>query len=182
MKDPTKIPETLTVKTYCAPNDATNPGVGSALTSYASNAQVFGLDNGGSAKMPATFNLKGTSNTIIFADRYAKPTPKSSHAWYDTGATRTYIYPPAKGATPWSSILDPQFDPRGHNAKVIDETAQSFSPNALLVGVADGSVRFVSPTITKTFKVKGVDPDPSVWQWACNVRGALAEAVPPNGW
>ena len=182
MKDPTKVPDTLTIKQYCAPNDATNPGVGSALTSYASNAQIFGLDSAAPAKMPAIFALKGRSNTIIFMERYAKPDPKTSHAWYDTGATRTYVYPIAKGAIPWSSILDPQFDPSGHNAKIIDETAQSFSPKVLLVGVADLSVRAVSPTIVTTFKVKGVVPDPSAWQWACNVRGALAEELRPNGW
>jgi type II secretory pathway pseudopilin PulG len=181
MKEPTKVPDTMTIKTYCAPNDPTNPGNGAALTSYASNAQVFGVGDA-AAKIPATFNLKGTSNTIIFMERYAQGGPKLPHHWYDTGATRTYLYPPAKGDTPWTSIVDPQFDPRGKNAKVVDDTAQGFTRTTLLVGIGDGSVRAVSPTITTTFKVKGVDPDPTAWQWGCDVRGKLAEAPRPQGW
>ncbi len=181
LKEPAKVPDTLTVKTYCAPNDPSNPGAGSALTSYASNCQVFGLDNGGSAKLPGTF-LKGTSNTIIFMERYAQSGPKTPHRWYDTGATRTYLYPPAKGDTPWTSIVDPQFNPREKAAKISDDTAQNFSPNVLLIGIGDGSVRTASTSITTTFKVKGVDPDPSIWQWGCNVRGKLADAPAPQGW
>jgi hypothetical protein len=48
--------------------------------------------------------------------------------------------------------------------------------------MADGSAHTVVPGVTATFKAKGVAPDPTAWQWACTVRGALADAPPPNGW
>ncbi len=182
-KEPTKVPDTLTIRTYLAPLDPSNPGAGAALTSYASNANTFGLVNGGSTRYPAQFNTKGTSNCIIFMERYAKTGTKATHHWYDVGATRTYLYPVAKGAKPSSSIVNPQFGvPYTNEAQIIDDTAHSFEGTSLQVGLADGSARSVLRGVTATFKLKGVDPDPTVWQWACNLYGALGNAPTPDGW
>jgi hypothetical protein len=48
-----------------APLDRTNPGKNTTLTSYASNAALFGLQDGGSARYPKDFNKRGTSNAVI---------------------------------------------------------------------------------------------------------------------
>jgi hypothetical protein len=182
VENPTKVPDTVVIRTYIAPLDPSNPTT-TALTSYSSNAAIFDLKNGGSARYPAQFAAKGTSNTIIFMERYAKTGTKSSHYWYDIGATRTYLYPPTKGAMPWTSITDPQFGvPYTDEKRIVDDTAHSFSGTSVLVGLADGSVRSVLRGVTDTFKVKGVAPDPTVWQWACNVNGTLGDAPTPNGW
>jgi hypothetical protein len=181
-KEPTKVPDTMLIKTFVAPLDPTNSGK-TALTSYASNANVFGVDVGfATTRLPAAFRVKGTSNTILFMERYAKVGDKGSHYWYDTGATRTYLYPHVKGKIAWTSIVDPQFAPLAKGDKVSDDTAHGFQRRVLFVGLADGSVRAVDDSVTKTFKVKGIDPDPTTWQWACNILGGLNEAPPPPGW
>jgi prepilin-type N-terminal cleavage/methylation domain-containing protein len=85
------------IKTYACPSDPSMPAGGTALvrvppdsgsygwddtfalTSYAANAQVFGVTDAagrlsdwqGSARIPTTFQ-DGTSNTILIAERYAQ--------------------------------------------------------------------------------------------------------------
>ncbi len=185
MDKPTKVPETLTIKTYLCPFDPSCVKENTALTSYASNANIFGIGEKDTlVRYPSAFNQRGTSNTILFMERYAKTGTKSSHYWYDTGATRTYVYPPAKGDDPWTSIVNPQFGVTfdSTDPAVIDDTAHSFTGMTLDVGLGDGSARSVTPAITKTFKVDKIDTDPSVWQWACAIRGKLGIAPTPNGW
>jgi len=99
------------IKTYICPSDPTIPsdGIGSnvyvvwsdnpSLTSYAANAQVFGTVNfngqlittEGSAKMPANFQ-DGTSNTIMFAERYGVC------GYYQNSTS----YPPGSGGSVWN--------------------------------------------------------------------------------
>jgi hypothetical protein len=67
---------TETVKTYCAALDPTNPG-NQNLTSYASNAAVFGLGDGDrTIRHTDAFKQKGASNTILFMERYAVVGPE----------------------------------------------------------------------------------------------------------
>src|SRR5262249_29628971 len=65
------------LKVYMSPADPTMPADGIVMMmgspyggcSYASNSLVFGNQPGGSARIPATFR-DGTSNTIVFSQRY----------------------------------------------------------------------------------------------------------------
>jgi prepilin-type N-terminal cleavage/methylation domain-containing protein len=193
-KEPTKVPDTVVIKTFVTQMDSSNPG-NNALTSYASNANVFGVDVGKAfTRFPAAFSTKGTSNTILFMERYAKTNDNPCHYWYDTGEMRTYLYPPAKGNAPWSSIAYPLFGytpvnipdtfqspplPGKHSG---DATAHAFTAGGVQVGLGDGSVRRISHDLPRPFKAKGIDPDTTVWQWACNIRGRLADVPPPEGW
>src|SRR5947208_14297196 len=69
------------VKIYCAPGDTSNPGTGTLLTSYSANGAVFGLQSGGTARFPALFNAKGTTNVVIFHERFAQPQPLAGTLW-----------------------------------------------------------------------------------------------------
>ncbi len=69
------------VKVYVSPAD---PTIGDAkgFGSYAANAQVFN----GEPRQPTTFT-DGTSNTIAFAEHYARGCGQTSFMWFGTGPT-----------------------------------------------------------------------------------------------
>jgi hypothetical protein len=188
--DPTKIPETAVIRTYCSPLDPSND-CKAALCSYAANAAVFGMMNGGSARFPASFNVKGTSNTILFFEHYARPVVKAdgttvSNYWYSPS---TALYTGALdfgNPNAWQAIKNPQFnvpydgdDPRPDNG-----TAHGFVTDKLLAGLADGSVRVLTKDVTKlvSLPVGNERLRASPWQWACCVQGPLGAAPPPEGW
>jgi hypothetical protein len=179
-QDPTKVPETRNIKTYCAPLDQSNPGVNTNLCSYASNAQVFGLKDGGSVRFPTAFNAKGTSNTILFMERYAVVgAPGTRHTWNGRRDRENYLYPAAANVAAHEQIAAPQFGVAPSDAS--DETAHTFRGTILLVGLADGSVRklrsdVVRPLIYDEWQVA------TVWAWACTLDGPLGKAKVPAGW
>jgi len=90
------------VKIYAAPADPTNPGTGTILTSYCSNGACFGFANGGTARFPAVFNAKGTTNVVVIFERFAQPTTATtgsgSRAWTDTNVDVTFLYRIGSGA------------------------------------------------------------------------------------
>jgi prepilin-type N-terminal cleavage/methylation domain-containing protein len=155
---------TAPIKTYYAPLDSSTPGP-SELTSYAGNQAVFGTVPG--ARFPATFEPKGTSNTIVFAERFAKTRLIDiGHFWKGTSS---FIFgdscaPPVFGR-PFSSIT----------AFAQDRTAHSFDGHSLQVGLADGSVRALTSAAAGPYGPSGR----TVFNWACDPRTGL---VPPAEW
>ncbi len=94
----------VNIKTYVAPLDPSNPGT-LGLTSYASNALVFGLGgSNASVSYPSAFNQKGTSNTVLFMERFATianttNSITATHIWWNnaltistTGNASNYLY------------------------------------------------------------------------------------------
>jgi prepilin-type N-terminal cleavage/methylation domain-containing protein len=185
---------TQTVKTFCAPLDPSNPGVNTYLTSYASNAAVFGVfatgtapPNGGFARFPAVFNTKGTSNTVIFMERFAvigsTNSGSGAHPWPAVSTSQiagaNYVYSGAFniGANPPNAILPVVF---GLNPTTItiggstDTTATGFNATTCQVGLADGSARTVTTAVNQG--------NPSAWQWACSVTGTASIIPAPTGW
>jgi prepilin-type N-terminal cleavage/methylation domain-containing protein len=184
---------TQTVKTFCAPLDSTNPGINTNLISYASNAAVFGVfnnldpsPNGGSARFPAVFSTKGTSNTVMFMERFAAVGGSSSgsgaHTWNSTStnyaASANFVYNGAFNA----GVGAPQVLPVvfGLNPTTIsigstnDTTATGFNASTCQVGLADGSCR----TVTTAVNQGTITP----WVWACSVTGAASTIPAPAGW
>jgi prepilin-type N-terminal cleavage/methylation domain-containing protein len=141
----TPNPIAAVVKPYVAPADPTNntnsfPG----LTSYASNYLVFGSTG---ANLPATFS-DGTSNTVIFMERYAQ-TSSGQHYW---SALNNYIVAsPNPGTAGYGFQIAP---PQG---SAIDSLPQGCSSAAMMAGLADGSVRTVSSGVS-----------PYTWYLACS--------------
>jgi hypothetical protein len=117
---------------------------GDPLLSYGSNLAVFTLQ-------PTTFKAlfdKGTSNTCWTAERYAVAGEKK-HAWGDTAPLATYFTGGPKAA----------FECGVPPARATNDAAHGFTPTGLNIGLADGSVRFLSASAEqKTF------------QWACDPK------------
>jgi prepilin-type N-terminal cleavage/methylation domain-containing protein len=145
------------VKTYIAPYDHTNDSSNltwgnRGATSYASNWNVFGGDGigGSKASIPKTF-VDGTSNTIVFMERFANcgtdpfTGSQSQHIWAESGQgcgpnANTY------SACIWNTTLFQQ--------NPIDAVCNPFLPQAMtlsgiMVGMGDGSCRTVSPNLSQ---------------------------------
>jgi type II secretory pathway pseudopilin PulG len=121
-----------------------------ATGSYASNYLVFAL---GGASIPRSFP-DGTSNTILFAERFqiCNQTPC---AWAYSGESEwapTFAY---------SSVAKFQTQPA--HAQCNPALAQGIHPGGIEVGMADGSARTVASTIT-----------PQTWYYACCPNDGMA--------
>jgi len=186
------------IKTYVGPNDPSSPANGEPDTgnprwgtSYAPNETVFdfGLNitasfrNGTKnavASIPRTF-LDGTSNTIVFAEKYMVCGPSaSSHAafyWGETclncgspgnykGACNRLGSPPSVGSPPMfysSSVAsgEPGLPPQNRPTPNACNPCMLQGPNTgggILVGLGDGSVRLVNTSISQATWIKAVNP------------------------
>jgi len=101
-------PDDLTktaIKTFQAPLDPSN--VGGGLTSYCANGLCFGT---GGNNVPAVFNTKGTSKTIVFMERFAAT---STSLTTNSNGSISFIYtypsttPVAGGAAGGTATTNP---------------------------------------------------------------------------
>jgi prepilin-type N-terminal cleavage/methylation domain-containing protein len=158
------------VKTFNAPLDVSN-GDTLDLTSYASNSALF--NPFGTARLPAAFEPKGTTNTVMLMERFAHVTsgigkigPGSiglqsfTHIW-SAPQTALDCSQPGVGFSNF-----PQFAP---SPSVVDNRVpQGFSSSVMLVCLGDGSVRSITPGMS-----------PTTWNWACN---PVATDPTPSDW
>jgi prepilin-type N-terminal cleavage/methylation domain-containing protein len=149
------------IKTYTSRNDPTTPdGIGTdglPVGNYAANAQVFGMPVAGpKGVVDAGANLNssfpdGTSNTLLFAAKAGTcGSGGSLYASIDLGGFNNVVtygayfghkLPDANGiglafqVAPATGACDP-------------DLPQTFYPSGILVGLADGSARSVSTSIS----------------------------------
>jgi prepilin-type N-terminal cleavage/methylation domain-containing protein len=181
------VPNATPIKTYIAPLDATNFGNDTHI-SYASNGAVLGQTNGGSVRLTDLTTSKGTSNTILFMERFAQTgTPAANnHHWPETNVGGNNLF--LNNIMTTTNFPPPDFSGNPAIAAAADgntatESASAFTASGgILVGVGDGSVRNVTDTVKTTGGVGGF-PNVSIWSWACaGPSNQIAAAPPPTGW
>jgi hypothetical protein len=190
---------TLTIKTYAAPLDNTNPGINTNLCSYASNGALFGVcpngkgttalfsggnvaPNGGFTRYPAMFNQKGTTNTVMFMERFAvvSGTGAASFTWNGTSTIAGQSFSNNVYSQYFNSTVGVPLNPIwGGNATTgtpagLGLTANGFNATTCQVGLADGSARTVTQSVA--------NGNPSAWMWACSVTGTTGNRPAPPGW
>jgi type II secretory pathway pseudopilin PulG len=141
------------IPSYESPEDKSAPPDGLykgflATTSYAANWMVFRHEDGGTASIPRTFR-DGTSNTMVFAERY-QMCHGNPCAW---GYSSLYYWAPmfayySKGKFQHMPSQD-QCDPA---------LPQSFASGGIHVALGDGSVRSVQDQISPQTWWYATDP------------------------
>jgi prepilin-type N-terminal cleavage/methylation domain-containing protein len=167
---------TTTIKTYQDPSDTTQVP-GGALTSYASNFEVFGRVG---ANLKSTFT-DGTSNTIMIVTRYSKHLNTSNNDWCKLNTSTPVATAAVAAAYAGTAALpDASFTylrtlpnsplapaaVTGYVPLVSKPTstladsrqAHGTSSGVCLVGLADGSVRSVSTTVTQVTWTQAMHP------------------------
>jgi type II secretory pathway pseudopilin PulG len=119
-----------------------------ATTSYAANWMAFGNTDGGTAIIPTTFP-DGTSNTIVFAERYqmCNGTPC---AW---GYSSLYTWAPM-----YAYYSKGKFQNAPTQAQCNPELPQAIDRAGIQVALADGSARTVSENISSETWWNATDP------------------------
>jgi prepilin-type N-terminal cleavage/methylation domain-containing protein len=153
----------VSVMTYYAPLDPTNdPSLD--FTSYASNQALFKttttIPNTTTANINNSFGSKGTSNTVMIMERYAKAPVNArlalrngNHIWSTAFTALDCTVVPASGG--YTAPPAPQFAPTP--AAADNFRPQGFTASVMLVCLGDGSVRAVGPSVSQP-----------TWTWACD--------------
>jgi prepilin-type N-terminal cleavage/methylation domain-containing protein len=144
--------QTSSVKTFICPSDPTVINglstSGQGTSSYAANYQVFGT---GGSKIPSTF-ADGTSNTILFGERYAScgsyPIIWAYYSLYYY--TPMFAYPGYTGnglfqTRPVPNQCQVSVTQKGHTA-------------GMQVALGDGSVRTVTSGVSPTTWASAITP------------------------
>jgi prepilin-type N-terminal cleavage/methylation domain-containing protein len=139
------------IEVFACPADETDPPKGVykgllATTNYAANFKVFGKDG---ARIPQSFP-DGTSNTIMYAERY-QVCGENPCAW---GYPEWYYWAPMFG---YYSLA--KFQVRPSDSDCDAALAQSFHEGGINVAIGDGSVRLVANTISPQTWSLAITPD-----------------------
>jgi prepilin-type N-terminal cleavage/methylation domain-containing protein len=171
------------IKTYISPSDPSNTPSGLIDsnsprygTSYAPNEWVFNpqagyginthtqiSDQAPAASIPRTF-IDGTSNTIVFAEKYAvcggSANSVASFYWGETGGTCNRLGGQGgNGSVPgfYTLALPQNSPPPFTNCNPC--MLQAFNGGGIMVGLGDGSVRLVSSSVSQTTWANAIQPN-----------------------
>jgi prepilin-type N-terminal cleavage/methylation domain-containing protein len=161
------------IKTFRCPSDSSPAGVTGfgnpagpdatwAVTNYAANYLVFGNpaagNQEGAAFIPTTFQ-DGTSNTIIFGERYGQwgSTPYST-LWANSGNTWKPQMCDPLPTTGYVACPSPQFNVRYANAGDWTVGGHALHGSSMNVALGDGSIRSISNGMSATTWAAACDP------------------------
>jgi prepilin-type N-terminal cleavage/methylation domain-containing protein len=131
-------------KTYFCPSDATYVSANGYMGSYVANAQVFGVQNAApTARIPSTF-ADGTSNTILYAEKYALCASNYTNYW---GYQQSMF---AGGNWATNTGLAALFQTAPSPSACNYLVAQGPHTGVMNVGLGDGSVRSLSGSVSAT--------------------------------
>ena len=119
-----------------------------ATTNYAANWMAFGNTDGGTAIIPTTFP-DGTSNTIVFAERY-QMCRGNPCAW---GYSSLYYWAPM-----FAYYSKGKFQNAPKQEDCNPALPQAIDPAGIQVALGDGSVRLVSESISSETWWNATDP------------------------
>jgi hypothetical protein len=119
-----------------------------ATSSYAANWMAFGSTAGGTASLPASFP-DGTSNTIVFAERY-QMCRGNPCAW---GYSSLYYWAPM-----FAYYSKGKFQNAPKQEDCNPALPQAIDPAGIQVALGDGSVRLVSESISSETWWNATDP------------------------
>jgi len=138
------------VKAYICPSDPTNTDSLGARASYGDNGQLFRQNYqgwaGGLQRYPASI-VDGTSNTIFYTEKLARCSTGNypDNYWPDWGSV---LSSSDEGDPTGPTAPTPQIRPAGNPAQCDGGVASSPHTAGIVVGLADGSVRFVNGGIS----------------------------------
>jgi prepilin-type N-terminal cleavage/methylation domain-containing protein len=148
------------IKTYAAPLDNSNPGTDGHV-SYASNLALFGTVG---ARFPASFNPKGTTNLIMFFERYAQ-TASANHYWAGNDAVTNTVNG-AIAPAPVFNLTNNQI------SGASDNTAHAFTTAGFLIVVGDASTRLLNTgaAVTGSYNYTSgtANHGTTTFNWACD--------------
>jgi prepilin-type N-terminal cleavage/methylation domain-containing protein len=152
------------VKTYYAPLDPSNPG-NNAQVSYVVNSNLFGGTTStgnttGGGRYPSMFNMKGTTNEILFYERFS------------TEGTTTYYWSAANSTADGALAPAAQFGVN-YSSATVNTAATAFSAAGFLICVGDASTRLMNTTAnnqmtTTTYATGTTGHLLATFNWACD--------------
>jgi prepilin-type N-terminal cleavage/methylation domain-containing protein len=150
----------VVIPTYACPSDPSTPVTPWAVGSYAANYQVFSLNSPdgwqGSAALPKSIP-DGLSNTILFAERYYGCGTRGGSYWAHGNYNVPYMAMFAHTVTGPASLFQTAPNPW---ATACNPALAQTPHSAMLVALADGSVRTLSPGLSS-----------ATWWAACTPMG-----------
>ena len=171
------------IPVFLCPTDSTSPGGkcsttngganGWAVTNYAANNYVFGDPDGGRAYPTGKKEMNaivrdGTSNTVFFAEVYGTcgNSGNISSAYASLWADSNNVWRPGFNLSPsgpksnisgYAAAQLPQWQP--HYTNNCDASRpQGIHTGGIVVGMGDGSVRFVASSVSPATWANATDP------------------------
>jgi prepilin-type N-terminal cleavage/methylation domain-containing protein len=170
------------VPTYYAPLDPSNPGTNGQI-SYCCNTSLFVATLG--ARYPANFESKGTTNQILFFERFSQTgsgATITTRYWFSTTPATSLagaiVLVPNPNPTLQSVLFGVQYTSITGSIAIQDQMAHAFTTSGCLVCLGDASTRLLNTSANNTYPYEGgtasapasktANKNSTTFNWACD--------------